>query len=59
MPMSKIEAEFADIGEQNLKNIARPLRVYRVRATRTHPDANAPPLPLPDKPSIAVMPFTL
>src|SRR6266478_4860757 len=25
----KIEAEFADIGEQNLKNIARPLRVYR------------------------------
>jgi adenylate cyclase len=78
----KIEAEFADIGEQSLKNIARPLRVYRVRATLTHPAANAPgsslsrmagegaerqrreagegsppPLPLPDKPSIAVLPF--
>jgi class 3 adenylate cyclase len=26
----KVEAEFADIGEQPLKNIARPLRVYRV-----------------------------
>jgi len=26
----KIEAEFADIGEQSLKNIARPLRVYRI-----------------------------
>jgi adenylate cyclase len=26
----KVEAEFADLGEQSLKNIARPLRVYRV-----------------------------
>ena len=26
----KVEIEFADLGEQNLKNIARPLRVYRV-----------------------------
>ena len=26
----KIEAEFADIGEQSLKNIARPLRVYSI-----------------------------
>jgi hypothetical protein len=26
----KIEAEFADIGQQSLKNIARPLRVYRI-----------------------------
>src|SRR3984893_16068681 len=55
----KIEAEFADIGEQNLKNIARPLRVYRIgpslapEQATTHPAA----LPLPDKPSIAVMPF--
>src|SRR6516162_5648665 len=27
----KVEAEFADLGEQSLKNIARPLRVYRVK----------------------------
>ena len=52
----KVDAEFADIGEQSLKNIARPLRVYRVVL---HKPAEAPalPLPLPDKPSIAVLPF--
>jgi len=27
----KVDAEFDDIGERNLKNISRPLRVYRVR----------------------------
>ncbi len=49
---------FEDLGEQQVKNIARPVRVYRVRdlgvaATRS----SAPALPLPDKPSIAVLPF--
>jgi adenylate cyclase len=55
----KIEAEFADIGEQNLKNIARPLRVYRVDASSASKQQAAPAavLPLPDKPSIAVLPF--
>jgi TolB-like protein/Flp pilus assembly protein TadD len=46
---------FEDQGEQRVKNIARPVRAYRIpiaeRAT-----AN-PPLPLPDKPSLAVLPF--
>ena len=37
---------FEDLGEQQVKNIARPVRVYRVRATLTHPDANAPGSPL-------------
>src|SRR5271169_4733934 len=37
---------FEDLGEQQVKNIARPPRVYRVRATLTHPDANAPGSPL-------------
>jgi adenylate cyclase len=56
----KIEAEFADIGEQSLKKIARPLRVYRIGAPAATVRASAPPaaLPLPDKPSIAVLPFT-
>src|ERR1700719_3213992 len=45
---------FEDLGEQQVKNIARPVRVYRVRdadaATKT-PSAPTPPvLPLPDKP---------
>jgi TolB-like protein len=82
----KIVAEFEDIGEQSLKNIARPLRIYRVEL-RPHqrqgplptpgtpalgggrPGApphteegrvgaiGAPALPLPDKPSLAVLPF--
>jgi TolB-like protein len=56
----KIEAEFADIGEQSLKNIARPMRVYRIGPASAPETATTPPtaLPLPDKPSIAVLPFT-
>jgi hypothetical protein len=51
---------FEDLGEQQVKNIARPVRVYRVRdvAAAKSSSASAPPaLPLPDKPSIAVLPF--
>jgi adenylate cyclase len=52
---------FEDLGEQQVKNIARPVRVYRVAdlgATAKTPSAPATPvLPLPDKPSIAVLPF--
>jgi adenylate cyclase len=51
---------FEDLGEQQVKNIARPVRVYRVRDTGAAkiPSAPAAPaLPLPDKPSIAVLPF--
>jgi len=55
----KVEVEFADLGEQSLKNIARPLRVYSVRpASASEPRVRpAVALPLPDKPSIAVLPF--
>ena len=83
---------FEDLGEQQVKNIARPVRVFRVRVTLTHPvpagqarelaahtapgsplsrnagegaerqrreaGEGSPPLPLPNKPSIAVLPFT-
>jgi adenylate cyclase len=52
----KIDAVFTDIGEQILKNIARPLRVYRV-GPQQPAEAPSPALPLPDKPSIAVLPF--
>jgi TolB-like protein/class 3 adenylate cyclase len=55
----KIEAEFTDIGEPSLKNIARPLRVYRTGPASLPEMPVGPPsaLPLPDKPSIAVLPF--
>jgi adenylate cyclase len=45
---------FEDLGEQCLKNIARPIRVYRIPIAE---NAAEPTLPLPDKPSIAVLPF--
>jgi TolB-like protein/class 3 adenylate cyclase len=50
---------FEDLGEQQVKNITRPVRVYRVRdAVAMSPSApGSAPLPLPDKPSIAVLPF--
>src|SRR5262244_315983 len=60
----KVAVEFSDLGEQRLKNIERPVRAY---ALNNHPGLVAPsvspfgdaqkPLPLPDKPSIAVLPF--
>ena len=55
----KVEAEFSDMGEQSLKNIARPLRVYSVGSSPAvaQPITAPAPLPLPDKPSIAVLPF--
>jgi adenylate cyclase len=54
----KVDVAFDDLGEQSLKNIARPLRVYRVRlGAATATDTPAPALALPDKPSIAVLPF--
>jgi adenylate cyclase len=46
---------FEDLGEQQVKNIARPVRVYRV--SDIAPKAAPTALPLPDKPSIAVLPF--
>jgi adenylate cyclase len=47
------------MGEQSLKNIARPVRVYRVRFGEAPTEAGSPTAApaLPDKPSIAVLPF--
>jgi TolB-like protein len=46
---------FEDLGEQQVKNIVRPIRVYRIAIARAA-EARAP-LPLPEKPSLAVLPF--
>jgi adenylate cyclase len=60
----KVQATFEDRGEQQVKNITRPVRVYAVSLTGSpakSASASLPlpgrPLPLPDKPSIAVLPF--
>ena len=59
----KITARFRDIGEQELKNISRRIRAYYVGeadSTSTpdnHEVLTGEPLQLPDKPSIAVLPF--
>jgi class 3 adenylate cyclase len=53
----RLDATLEDAGEQKLKNIDRPVRVYRVQLY--YPTTEAKPvLDLPDKPSIAVLPFT-
>src|SRR4051794_6696947 len=63
----KVTVEFTDLGAQGLKNIDRPVRVYAAKS-RGHLGIVAPSglpanaevqksLPLPDKPSIAVLPF--
>jgi len=51
----KVKLGFDDLGDQQLKNIAEPVRVYRVRASGE--PMPRPSLALPDKPSIAVLPF--
>jgi adenylate cyclase len=57
----RIDVPFEDLGEQEVKNIDRPVRVWRWlagdRATQVEPFGATMPLPLPDKPSIAVLPF--
>ena len=69
--VGRVSAEFEDLGRLSLKNIERPVQAYAVRwkpgawtNVRASQPAGAPtmpphatPLPLPDKPSIAVLPF--
>ncbi len=58
----KVEAAFEDAGEHELKNIDKPVRVYRWTDAATDPIPSTAgaesALPLPYKPSIAVLPFT-
>ena len=54
----RLEVIFDDTGDQNLKNIARPVRVYSLRTGLIEVSPTATPtLSLPDKPSLAVLPF--
>jgi adenylate cyclase len=56
---TKLPLSCTDLGEQQVKNIAQPIKAYRIR-NETSPaaiPAIGSSLPLPDKPSIAVLPF--
>ena len=56
----KLVCAYDDLGEQRFHNIPEPVRAFRVRSTSAALAASraADALPLPDKPSIAVLPFT-
>jgi adenylate cyclase len=53
----RIDDPFEDLGEKAVKNIERPVRVWRWTNDVGEATGLAEPLPLPDKPSIAVLPF--
>jgi TolB-like protein len=55
---TKLPIEFFDLGPQQVKNITQPIKAFRITGEISPTDAPASgPLPLPDKPSIAVLPF--
>jgi len=56
---TKLPLSFTDLGAQQAKNIAQPIRAYRIGAdtSPTSTPVEGTWLPLPDKPSIAVLPF--
>jgi adenylate cyclase len=53
----RIDLPFEDLGEQPVKNIERPVRVWQWTPTAVVKPVSDAPLSLPDKPSIAVLPF--
>ena len=52
----KLELSFEDVGPQSVKNIAEPVRVYRLDVAPAEAAATAAPTS-PERPSIAVLPF--
>ena len=60
---NKLSLGYEFLGEQTVKNIAKPVRVYRVvepeapATPHSRSEVTSPLLPLPDKPSILVLPF--
>src|SRR5436190_7840576 len=54
---NKLPLGFDDLGEQQVKNIVQPIRVYRVKTNAPPAALSLPALALPDKPSLAVLPF--
>ncbi len=55
--VGKLAHTFVDLGEHTLKNIAKPVRVYRAGTGASSEQGSRPALTVPGKPSIAVLPF--
>jgi adenylate cyclase len=56
---NRVSADYTDAGAQQVKNITEPVHVFRIAARGVAPRIETPAaLPLPDKPSVAVLPFT-
>ena len=53
----KLDLAYEDLGERALKNIAEPVRVFRIGSGRPVPREQPAAPPLPSKPSIVVLPF--
>ncbi len=57
----RVDARFEDLGKQEVKNIDRPVRVWRWAAdtptAAPRSEKESEPLSIPDKPSIAALPF--
>ena len=55
--LGKLDVTFEDMGERQLKNISKAVRAYRIELASVSAQSARQPLALPDKPSIAVLPF--
>jgi adenylate cyclase len=55
--LGKLDVGFEDMGERQLKNISKAVRAYRIELASVSAQSARQPLALPDKPSIAVLPF--
>jgi adenylate cyclase len=55
--LGKLDVTFEDIGDRQLKNISKAVRAYRIELSGASALSARQSLALPDKPSIAVLPF--
>jgi TolB-like protein/Tfp pilus assembly protein PilF len=55
--LGKLDVVFEDMGDRQLKNIAKAVRAYRIQLSGVSAQSERQSLALPDKPSIAVLPF--
>ena len=54
---NKLDIPFEDLGEREVKNIAKPIRIYRVRGSVGEGGASSRAAPIDERPAVAVLPF--